>query len=113
MRYSRNALNDYLTSAGMPTCPVPVMAEREAARLAEQTRREQEELRRHEAQRLARQKDGAASRTRGEHRAAPPSAAHPAADGTPRWGTPEARREALIELQRRIDRSRQRNRDED
>ncbi len=112
-RYSRTALNDYLNLAGMPTCPVPVMAEREAARLAEETRREQEELRRHEAQRLAREKKSAALRTQGEHRAAPPSATHPAADGRPRWGTPEARREAMMELQRRIDRSRQRNRGED
>ena len=32
--YSRNALNEYLAAAGMPACAVPIMAEREAARLA-------------------------------------------------------------------------------
>jgi hypothetical protein len=53
--YSRSSLSGYLTSAGMPACPVPIMAEREAARLEEEARRQQEELRRQEAQRLARE----------------------------------------------------------
>ena len=51
-QYSRSALNEYLASAGMPACPLPIMAEREAARLADEARREQEELRRREAERL-------------------------------------------------------------
>lgn len=112
-QYSRTALNDYLSAAGMPPCPVPVMAEREAARLAEQTRREQEELRRWEAERLARQKWSAELQTQREQRSAPPSGTHPPTDGKPRWGTPEARHEAMMELQRRIDRSRQQRGDED
>jgi hypothetical protein len=38
--YSRSSLSEYLTSAGMPACPVPIMAERETARLEEEARRE-------------------------------------------------------------------------
>lgn len=45
-RYSRSDLNEYLASAGMPACHLPIMAEREAARLEDEARREQEELRR-------------------------------------------------------------------
>lgn len=112
-QYSRTALNDYLNAAGMPPCPVPVMAEREAARLAEQTRREQEELRRWEAELLARRQKRAELQTQREQKSASPSGTDRTTEGKPRWGTPEARREAMMELQRRIDRSRQQRSDED
>lgn len=112
-QYSRTALNDYLNAAGMPPCPVPVMAERETARLAEQTRREQEELRQWEAEQLARRSRSAELRTQRERRSAPPGGSDPTAERKPRWGTPEARHEAMLELQRRIERSRQQRREED
>lgn len=105
--YSRSYLNEYLTSAGMPACRVPIMAEREAARLEEEARRRQEELRRQEAERLAREKERAELLAQRERRRAPQTA-HPATGEKPRWGTPETRRDAMMELQRRIDRSRER-----
>lgn len=111
-QYSRSALNGYLISAGLPCCSVPVMAEREAARLEEESRREQEELRRREAQRLAREQESAELRAQRERGSAAPSAGLPATDGKSRWGTPEARREAMMELQRRSDRSRRQDGDE-
>jgi hypothetical protein len=77
--YSRRALNEYLMSADMPGCSVPIMAEREALREEEESRRQEEERRRRAAQQ------------------APPT------DTKPRWGTPEARLEATLDLQRRID----------
>ena len=58
-QYSRPCVNEYLALACMPACPVPIMAERETARLEEEARREQEELRRREAQRLQREKERA------------------------------------------------------
>jgi hypothetical protein len=54
--YSRSAVSYYLTSAGMPGCSVPIMAERENARLEEEDRRQQEELRRQETQQLERER---------------------------------------------------------
>ena len=104
--YSRSYLSEYLTSSGMPPCPVPIMAEREIARLEEEARRQQEELRRQEAQRLAREKERAELLTQQERRRTGQTA-HPATGEKPRWGTPEARREAMMELQRRIEKSRQ------
>ena len=104
--YSRSYLSEYLTSAGMPACPVPIMAEREAARLEEEARRQQEELRRQEAQRLAREKERAELLAQRERRRALRTA-HPATGEKPRWGTPEARWDAMMELQRRIGRSRE------
>jgi hypothetical protein len=107
-RYSRRSLNAYLAAAGMPPLPLPVMLEREAARLEEAARREQEELRRLKAQRLALQ------RARGEARAAAdqtPGSAQPATATKAPWGTPEARLEAMLELERQIRRSRTRSAD--
>jgi hypothetical protein len=109
--YSRSYLNEYLTSAGMPACPVPIMAEREAARLEEEARRQQEELRRQEAQRLAREKERAELLAQRERRRALQTA-HPATGEKPRWGTPEARWDAMMELRRRIDRSRKQRKHE-
>jgi hypothetical protein len=103
-RYSLSSLNDYLASAGMATCPGPIMAERETARLEEEARREQEELRRREQQRLEQERRRAerlAQRDRETQQAK-----HAAAGAKPLWGTPEARREAMMELQQRIERSR-------
>ena len=105
-QYSRRALDDYLISAGMPACGVPIMAEREAERLAAEMRHQEELRRREQAERSAAEKrraDMLAQRVRAR---APSGAREPATDAKPRWGTPEARREALLELQRRIDRSR-------
>ena len=111
--YSRNNLNAYLASAGLPACSVPVMAERETARLEEEARLLREELRRQETQRLAQERERAerlAQRERLE-------ATH-AADSTtdeqqrPRWGTPQARRQAMLELQRRIDTLREQRKDQ-
>lgn len=103
-QYSRSALNEYLVSAGMLPCQLPIMAEREAARLEDETRREQEELRRQEAQRLEQEKARAelvAQRERQRTR----QPAHLTTETKPRWGTPEARQDAMMELQRRIGRS--------
>jgi hypothetical protein len=103
--YSRSYLNEYLTSAGMQACPMPIMAERETARLEEESRRQQEELRRQEAQWLAREKQRAALLAQRERWRSGKSA-HLASGEKPRWGTPEARYEAMMELQRRIETSR-------
>lgn len=90
----------------MPACPVPIMAEREFARL-------EEELRRQEAQRLAQEKERAELLAQRERRRAQQTT-HPASGKKPRWGTPEARWDAMMELQRRIDSSREdENEDED
>jgi hypothetical protein len=107
-QYSRSHLSEYLTAAGMPCCPVPVMAERETARAEEEARRQQEELRRQEAQQLAREKERAELRAQLDRWRAG-EAEHPATLEKPRWGTKEARREAMIELQRQIDNSRGRS----
>lgn len=104
--YSRSYVSEYLTSAGMPPCPVPIMAERESARLEEEARRQQEELRRQEAQRLAREKERAEPLAQRERWRVGQSA-HPTTGEKPRWGTPEARREAMMELKRRIEQSRE------
>jgi hypothetical protein len=105
--YSRSSLNEYLMAAAMPSCPVPVMAEREVARLEEEARRQQEELRRQETQRLERETERAELLAQREHRRAPQTT-HSTTDAKPRWGTPEARWDAMVELQRRIDKSRER-----
>lgn len=105
-RYSRRALNGYLESGGLPACAVPIMAERETARLEEEERRELELLRQQEAQRLARQEELARLQAQRARRSASPEGGDSAADGKPRWGTPEARLQAMMNLQRRIDRSR-------
>jgi len=104
--YSRSSLSEYLTSAGMPPCPVPIMAERETARLEEEARREQEEVRRQEAQRLEREKERAELLAQRE-RQRTQRARHSTTDTKPRWGTPEARWDAMMELQRRIEKSRE------
>jgi len=100
-RYSREYLRQYLASAGMAAYPVPIMAEREALRLEDAARRQQEELQRLEAERLDRERERAALLAQREPRRS--RQATPTADTKPRWGTPEARREARLELQRRID----------
>lgn len=97
--YSRSTLNEYLASAGMPVCPLPVMAEREAARLEEEARRERMREQEWEAERAAL----AAQRERQRAQ----QSAQSASGATPRWGTPEARHAARQELQRQIERSRQ------
>ena len=103
--YSRSAVNEYLTAAGLPACPMPIMAERETARLEEEAHREQEELRRQEAQRLERERERAELLAQRERRRTQ-QATHSTTDAKPRWGTPEARWEAMMELQRRIEKSR-------
>lgn len=100
-RYSREYLRQYLASAHMVAYRTPIMAEREALRLEEEARREQEELQRLEAQRLDRERARTALIAQRER--ARSKQARPSADKRPRWGTPEARREARLELQRRID----------
>ncbi len=107
--YSRSYLSEYLTSAGMPLCPVPIMAEREAARLEEEAHRQHEELRRQEALRLARERERAQLLAQHERPRAD-QADEPATGEKPRWGTQEARHEAMMELQRRIDKSREQSR---
>jgi hypothetical protein len=104
-QYSRSPLNEYLASAGMATCPVPVMAERETARLEEEARQEQEALRRLEAERLERERERAELLAQSK-REKTQQATHSTSDAKPRWGTPEARWDAMMELQRRIDKSR-------
>ena len=84
------------------------MAERETASMEEEARRQQEELRRQEAQLLAREKERAELRAQHERWRAG-QAKHPGTVEKPRWGTKEARREAMIELQRQIDKSRERS----
>ena len=84
----------------MPADAVPVMAEREMAR-------EQEALRQQEAQRLQQEKERAELLAQREHRRTP-QAPYSTADAKPRWGTPEARWDAMMELQRRIENSRDR-----
>jgi hypothetical protein len=101
--YSRRSVNEYLALAGLPACPTPIMAERESARVEEEARRAQEELRRQEEQRQEQAKRRAewlAERERERARQAE------RAQEKPRWGTPEARRAARAELQRRIEQSR-------
>jgi UvrD-like helicase C-terminal domain/UvrD/REP helicase N-terminal domain len=105
-QYSRSAVNEYLASAGMPACQLPIMAEREAARLEDEARREQEELRRRESQRLERESTRAELVAQRE-RQRTQQPAHATNGAKPRWGTAEARRDAMMELQRRIDRSRE------
>ena len=104
--HSRSSLGKYLMSAAMPACPVPIMAEREAARLEEDARRQQEELRRQESQRLERQRERAELLAQRERRRTR-QAARSTTDAKPRWGTPEARRDAMMELERRIEKARQ------
>lgn len=70
--YYHGYLNEYLTSAGMPACPVPIMAERETARLEEEGRLRQEKLRRQEAQRLEREQERAELLAQHERRLPPP-----------------------------------------
>ena len=91
--YSRSPLSEYLTSAGIPACPVPIMAERETARLEEEARREREKER---AELLAQRERQRTQQAR-----------HSTTDTKPRWGTPEARWDAMMELQRRIEKSRE------
>ncbi len=109
-QYSRRALNGYLVDAGLTACPVPVMAEREAARLEEEARREREEQRRLAAQRAA-LANARAQRT--QHESGPaPGGGEPAATGKAPWGTPRARAEARLELQRRIEQVRKEHKQE-
>jgi len=97
--YCREHLNQYLCSAGMPPSPTPIMAQREAKRLAEESRRHREELARLETERLELQRERALrlaelARSRGQQ----DTTTKPAP-----WGTPQARSDARLELQRRID----------
>jgi hypothetical protein len=110
-QYTRRALNEYLTLAGMPPCSVPVMGEREAARLQEEIRQQEEELRQLEAERLALEKERAELLARSERARTPTDAVGSASSGKPRWGTREARWEAMTELQRQIEKSRQQRKD--
>jgi Ankyrin repeats (many copies)/AAA domain len=110
-RYSRPSLNEWLTAAGMPPCPVPVMAERESARLEEEARLERDERQRREAQRLALER--ARTDLRRAARRTSPAALEPVSPAKPPWGTPKARLEAMRDLQRQIDRSRAHGKDSD
>jgi hypothetical protein len=101
--YSRRSVNEYLALAGLPACPTPIMAERESARVEEEARRAQEELRRQEEQRQEQAKRRAEWLAERERERAVQA---PRAQEKPRWGTPEARRAAMAELQRRIEQSR-------
>jgi hypothetical protein len=105
-QYSRSSVNEYLTAASMPACPVPIMAEREAARLEEENRRHQEGLRRQEAQRLEQERERVELLAQRERRRTQQTIL-PTTDAKPRWGTREARLEAVMELQRRIEKSRE------
>ncbi|MEJ0034904.1 MAG: UvrD-helicase domain-containing protein [Gammaproteobacteria bacterium] len=98
--YSRSRIDWYLTSAGMPPGTVPIMAEREMAREEEESRRRQEKLQREEAERLAQEAECARLLAERERL----RAAQSANTAKPRWGTREARLEAMTELQRKIDR---------
>ena len=90
----------------MPACPVPVMAERESARL-------EEELRRQETQRLAQERERAERLAQRERMGAPHAAGSTTDEQQrPRWGTPQARRQAMLELQRRIDTLREHRKDQ-
>ena len=108
--YSRKSLSEYLSLASMPACSVPIMAERETAQREEEARQQQEDLRRLDAQRVALARDRAEQAAEHERRRAPQTA-RPATDDKPRWGTPEARLDAMMELQRRIDKSREQRKD--
>ncbi len=108
--YSRRAVNDFLTAAGMPACPVPIMAERETTRVEEEARLQQEELQRQEAQRREQEKERAELFAQRE-RQRTQQAMHSTTDAKPRWGTREARWQARMELQRRIDKSREQDKD--
>jgi hypothetical protein len=102
--YSRPCVNDYLARAGMPGCPVPIMAEREIARLQEEARRQQDALQQLEAQRLEREKERA-ERLAQRERLRTTQVTRPTTDEKPRWGTREARRQAMRDLQRRTETS--------
>jgi hypothetical protein len=90
----------------MPACAVPIMAERETARREEETRREQEEAQRREAERLEREKIRAELLAQRERQRTQP-ATHSTTDTKPRWGTPEARWDAMMKLQHQIEKSRE------
>jgi hypothetical protein len=90
---------------------VPVMAERESARLEEEARLERDERQRREAQRLALER--ARTNLRRAPRGTSPAALEPVSPAKPPWGTPKARLEAMRDLQRQIDRSRAHGKDRD
>ena len=113
--YTREALNRYLTMACLPACPVPIMAEQEAARREEEARREREERQRHERearQRREAHRPTAAPRKGSERRPGLPGDRRAAEEKAP-WGTPEARWEAMMELQRRIERREREDKEEE
>jgi hypothetical protein len=66
-------------------------------------------LQRLEAQRLDRERERAALLAQRERLRSQQTT--PTADTKPRWGTPEARQEARLELQRRIDAMRKQHED--
>jgi len=111
-QYSRSAVDEYLSAAGMRTCGVPIMAEHEAEQMAEEKRRQERLLRRDQAERIAEQARRAELRAQRARGHAPSTARDPEAAGKPSWGTPEARQEAMMELQRRIDQLRGRANDD-
>lgn len=100
--YAREALNQCLTMAGLPACPVPVMAQPEAERREQNRRREREEEQREE--RRARKRPKTESPGRGERPSALPGTDRQVKGKRAPWGTLEARREAMMELQRRNER---------
>jgi len=71
-----------------------------------EARREQEEVRRQEVQRLERERERAEMLAQRE-RQRTQQGAHSTTDVKPRWGTPEAGWDAMLELQRRIEKSRE------
>src|SRR5690606_17793751 len=99
----------------MPACPVPIMAEQEAARQEEEARREREERQRRDREappRRATRRAAAESGGESQRRSAPPEASRAPGDKAP-WGTPEARWEAMMELQRRIERRNREDKEEE
>lgn len=109
--YTRAVPNRYLAMAGMPLCPVPVIAQPETERMEQEQRREREERQRHEAYR-ARERPKAELRAGGERPSALPGTNHQYTGKAP-WGTPQARREAMMELQHRIERRAKKRKDEE
>jgi hypothetical protein len=104
-RYCRDYLRSYFRpETGLAPFQVPIMAEREAARLADEERLRQKQLQRLEAERQARQRRHPRP---ARVLAAPAEVPAPQADALLQaaapWGTQAARRLARQELQRRID----------
>ncbi|MGE0385858.1 MAG: AAA family ATPase [Gammaproteobacteria bacterium] len=103
--YAHGSLNEYLAAAGLPTCPVAIMFEREIARHEAAAQRLMQDRQRQDALQAERA-PAPAPRARGISETGPTGGDEPAPSGKARWGTPRARTEAILEHQRRIERLR-------